>query len=156
MLRLIIMATLFTLIYLTMPQADAGVLSTLNKAAKTASKAAEVAAKAAAATSKQKKMTTSTGETSPNVGIPGLANLLSPNGFFILNSAIQNSRLARDTIREKTKCKNKMRIKSSVTVFESANITSPKRLNFIDGEIVCIKSKKEGWVETWFGWVPAK
>ena len=84
---------------LTCPQADSGVLSGVSKAARIAKEVSKTASKSAP--SQKKNPSVDVGL--PSVGTTGLTTLLSENGFYILNPAIQTSRAARDVLREKEK-----------------------------------------------------
>ena len=140
---------------LTCPQAESGVLSGVSKAARIAKEVSKTASKAAA--SQKKNPSVDVGL--PSVGTTGLTTLLSENGFYILNPAIQTSRAARDVLREKEKkCQKKIKLNSSLKVYEKADVTSVQRLIFNEGEIVCIRSQSEDWVwaKTGFGWIKLK
>ena len=136
-------------------QAEAGVLtSVVKKAAK-----ASLTAKNAARVANEKQLTNSTNSGLPNSGSVGLTSLLTENGFYILNPVLQSSRVARETLREKErKCQKKIKLNSSLKVYEKADVTSVQRLIFNQGEIVCIRSQSEDWVwaKTGFGWIKLK
>ena len=155
MLRLVFIL-IFSCLWLSVNQAEAGILTSVAKKAAKASLAAKNAAKAA---NEKKQFTNSTNSGLPNSGGVGLTSLLTENGFYILNFALQSSRVAREALRERErKCQKKIKLKSSLKVFEKADVTSAQRLIFNQGETVCIRSQSKdwAWAKTGFGWIKLK